>query len=144
MVNSGFLHSEIPPGFIGEAGIHCGQVLSALHNCWSSFHVGGGPQDEASAQGSEIPLNSEEDRLPEDVFRKSVELDVLEELRNGHPEARCEEVEILDSCSSELPNGTHEVLEDESGDVDPVPCKFLVCFGVFSELVLAVSSLHYM
>ena len=131
--------------FQRQAGIHCGQVLSALHDFWSSFHVGGGPQDEASAQGSEIPLISEEDRLPEDVFRKSVELDVLEELRNGHPEARCEEVEILDSCSSELPNGTHEVLEDESGDVDPVPsCKFLVCFGVFPELVLAVSSLHYM
>lgn len=133
------------PCFIFKAVIHCGQVLSALHNFWSSFHVGGGPQDEVSARGSEIPLNSEEDRLPEDVFRKSVELDVLEELRNGHPEARCEEVEIPDSCSSVLPNGTHEVLEEESGDVDPVPfSKFCVCFGVFSELVLAVSSFHYM
>lgn len=124
------------PCSICEAVVHCGQVLSALHNFWSSFHVGGGSQDEASARGSEIPLNSEDDRLPEDVFRKSVELDVLEELRNGHPEARCEEVEILDSCSSEVPNGTHEVLEEESGDVDPVPfskfCGFWSFLGVSS------------
>lgn len=113
--------------------------MSALYNFWSLIHVGGGPEDEVSAGGSQIPLNSEDDGLPEDVFRKSVELDVLEELRNGHPEARSEEVEILDSCSSGLPNGTHEVLEEESADVDPVPfSKFCVCFGVSR-----VSSFHY-